>query len=243
MLRFAAESPTTHIDFRLGCDRARRPRRIPASSCRVRSLMIHGSTQRRPSAWRPARQYLRRALSAEQRDWKLDPGSLTRRQRQRCGGGCRGAVGSQRWWRPLPDERRLLGMAAAERALIREVHLLCGYTPWVFARTVMPVSSLRGRKRRLTRLGNTPLGAALFAARSLRRGAVEVVRLRPGEELFVRAVAGAAAEVAAIWGRRSVFRLQERPLLVSEIFLPALLQGERSHAVAPPRRGAGAGDK
>lgn len=203
--------------------------------------MVHGSTQRRSSAWRPARQYLRSAVSAERWDWLLDPGSLTRRLRQRCGGGFRVAVRSQRWGRPLPDERRLLGMAAAERALIREVHLLCGDTQWVFARTVVPVSSVRGRQRRLTRLGNKPLGAALFADRSLRRGAVEVVRLQPGEDLFMRAVAGATTEAAAIWGRRSVFRLQERPLLVSEIFLPALLQGERSLAAAPARRVAGAG--
>src|SRR3569623_650409 len=132
--------------------------------------MVHGSTQRRLSAWRPAHQYLRSAVSAEQWDWLLDPGSLTRRLRQRCGGGFRVAVRSPRWGRPLPDERRLLGMAAPERALMREVHLLCGATPWVFARTVMPVSSLRGRQRRLTRLGNRPLGAALFADRSLRRG-------------------------------------------------------------------------
>src|SRR3569623_1243698 len=193
MLRFAAESPTTRIDFRLGCDRARRPRRIPASSCRVRSLMIHGSTQRRPSAWRPARQYLRSAVSAERWDWLLDPGSLTPRLRQRCGGGFRVAGCSLRWGRPLPDERRLLGMAAAERALIREVHLLCGDTPWVFARTVMPVSSLRGRQRRLTRLGNTPLGAALFDDRSLRRGAGDVGRFRPGVDFFMRAGSGAAS--------------------------------------------------
>src|SRR3569623_3695951 len=183
MLRFAAESPTTRIDFRLGCDRARRPRRIPASSCRVRSLMIHGSTQRRPSAWRPARQYLRSAVSAERWDWLLDPGSLTRRLRQRCGGGFRVAVCSQRWGRPLPDERRLLGMAAAERALIREVNLLCGDTPWVFARTVMPVSSLRGRRRRLMHLGATPLGADLFADPHLCRGALELARLPRGEVL------------------------------------------------------------
>src|SRR3569832_249570 len=207
--------------------------------------MILGHTRCGASPTAPASHYLRSAASPALWDWLLDTGSLTHRLRQRCrcGEAYRVAVRRQCLERPAVDERRVLEMRPAERALIREVHLLCGDTPWVFARTVMPVSSLRGRKRRLTRLGNTPLGAALFADRSLRRGAVEVVRLRPGEDLFVRAVAGAAPETAVIWGRRSVFRLQERPLLVSEIFLPALLQGERSHAVAPPRRGAGAGDK
>jgi chorismate lyase len=35
------------------------------------------------------------------------------------------------------------------RALIREVHLLCDDRPWVFARTIIPISTLRGRERRL----------------------------------------------------------------------------------------------
>lgn len=189
--------------------------------------MIQGRTQRPSSTWQPARHYLRSAVSAELWDWLLDPGSLTHRLRRRCEGDFEVAVRRQVWGRPAPDERRALGMAAAERALIREVHLLCSGTPWVFARTVMPVSSLRGRQRRLSRLGNKPLGATLFADPGLQRGAVEVVSLEQGEPLFVRAMASAPLEVKAIWGRRSVFRLQERPLLVSEIFLPALLHGDK----------------
>lgn len=109
---------------------------------------------------------------------------------------------------------------------MREVHLLCGDTPWVYARTVMPVSALRGRQRRLSRLGNKPLGAALFADPGLQRGEVQVARIGREEALFGRALAAPPAEIDAIWGRRSVFRLRGSALLVSEIFLPALLQPE-----------------
>lgn len=194
--------------------------------------MSNGSTPRRASAWRPARHYLRSAAPAELRDWLLDPGSLTHRLRRRCDGGFRVAVRRQGWGRPAPDERRVLGMAAEGRALIREVHLLCWDTPWVYARTVIPASSLRGRQRRLAHLGNRPLGAALFADPSLRRGALELACLRPGEPLFERAFAG-ACEPQPIWGRRSVFHLQDRPLLVSELFLPALLRADAAAASAP----------
>lgn len=199
--------------------------------------MIYGSTQCHAPRWRPARHYLRSAVSAELWDWLLDTGSLTHRLRRRCGGAFRVAVRRQFWGRPTADERRMLGMAAAERSLVREVHLLCGDTPLVFARTVIPVSSLRGRQRRLTRLGSRPLGAALFADRSLRRGAVDVVCLQRGEPLFTRAMADVAAKNATIWGRRSVFHLQERPLLVSEIFLPALLQGRTQSVSSTSPRG------
>lgn len=184
--------------------------------------MAHRYAQGRDAHWRPARRYRRGAVSAELWDWLLDAGSLTRRLRRCCRHGFRVVVRRQVWGRPSPDERRALGMAAAERAWIREVHLLCGDTPWVFARTVLPVSSLRGRERRLSRLGNKPLGAALFADPGLRRGGVEVARLECGHALFGRAMTTPAT--APIWGRRSVFRLRGRPLLVSEIFLPALLQ-------------------
>lgn len=182
--------------------------------------MIHGGTRRRVPGWRPARHYLRTAASPPLWDWLLDSGSLTHRLRRRCG-AFRVAVRRQCWERPTPDERKVLGMRAAERALIREVHLLCGDTPWVYARTVMPVSSLRGPRRRLMHLGDKPLGAALFADPHLRRGVLEVARLRPGEALYERA---GSRDAEVIWGRRSVFRLQGRPLLVTEIFLPALLQ-------------------
>lgn len=196
--------------------------------------MIHGHTRCGAADWRPASHYLRSAASPALWDWLLDTGSLTHRLRQRC--RCfRVAVRRQCWERPAADERRVLEMRAAERALIREVHLLCGDTPWVFARTVMPVSSLRGRRRRLMHLGDKPLGAALFADPHLCRGALEVARLRRGESLYEQAGSRDAAE---IWGRRSVFRLQGRPLLVTEIFLPALLQSRPLAAVAPRARRA-----
>src|SRR3569832_2712100 len=124
-------------------------------------------------------------------------------------------------------------MRPAERALRREGHLLCGDTPCVCARTVMPVSSLRGRRRRLMHRGDKPRGAALFADPHLCRVALELARLRRGEGLYEQAGSRDAAE---IWGRRSVFRLQGRPLLVTEIFLPALLQPHPSAAVAPRAR-------
>jgi chorismate--pyruvate lyase len=178
---------------------------------------------RQEPCWMPARQWLRSGAPLALWDWLLDAASLTRRLQLACGGQFHVRVLHQGWGRPRVSEQRVLGSKRGERALIREVRLMCGERPWVFARTVIPVRSLRGAQRRLARLGDKPLGAALFADPHLRRGEVEVARIGPESRMFNRAV-GTAPYPEAIWGRRSVFSLQGRSLLVSEIFLPALYQ-------------------
>lgn len=162
--------------------------------------------------------------------WLFDAASLTQRLRQVCQGRFQVRVVSQQRVRPLRDERIALRMRDHEHALVRMVYLLCDGQPWVFARTVIPLRTLSGAQRRLGRLGTKPLGEVLFADRSMRRSEVEVARLAPGGKLFgliaTGTTAGGAINLAQqpqqIWGRRSVFYLQDKPLLVSEIFLPAL---------------------
>ncbi len=51
---------------------------------------------------------------------------------------------------------------------------------------------------------------------------MEIAQLLPGQTLFDLAVHGLSATPREIWGRRSVFRLSGKPLLVSEIFLPEI---------------------
>ena len=163
-------------------------------------------------------------LPAPVRGWLFDPCSLTLRLQQACceagTGGFAVRVLSQRRVRPLRSERILLGMREHEIALVRQVQLMCASQPWVFARTVVPVRSLVGRGRRLACLGNRPLGAMLFADRGVRRGRLQVARLRAGDVVFERAVDGLETIPEEIWGRRSVFHYAGRPLLVNEIFLP-----------------------
>jgi len=132
----------------------------------------------------------------------------------------------QGWGAPLLSERRVLDMPEGERAVIREVRLLCGNTPWVFARTVIPVRTLRGRERRLVHVGSKSLGAALFANPHLSRGEMEIARLTQNDLLFDHALAAGAVD--EVWGRRSCFMLRGKRLLVSEFFLPALLQAQEA---------------
>jgi len=87
---------------------------------------------------------------------------------------------------------------------------------------VIPVRTLTGPRRRLSRLGKKPLGAVLFADPSMLRSGIEIAKLSAGQPLFARATATLSPLPENIWGRRSAFFLNHQPLLVSEIFLPAI---------------------
>lgn len=157
------------------------------------------------------------------REWLQDTGSLTARLKGRCKISFRVRLLSQGWGRPLYSESRLLAMGNREIALVREVELVCDGVPWVFARTLIPATSLAGPARRLARLGERPLGEVLFSHRQMERGSTEMSRLTPRHPLFAEATGRLELPVAAVWGRRTLFYLGGKPLLVNEVFLPPAL--------------------
>ncbi|MGA7801917.1 MAG: chorismate lyase [Gammaproteobacteria bacterium] len=172
--------------------------------------------------WMPQQRVLRSRIPASLLHWLLDPASLTHRVRHACP-GCFGVrVVSQGWGRATRDERRRLDMRRGERSLVRHVELQCDGQAWVFARTVIPAHTLTGARRRLARLGARPLGEYLFAEPSMRRGMLELARVGPGCDFHGLATGNAGTSSPALWGRRSVFRVNDKPLLVSEFFLPVL---------------------
>ncbi len=175
--------------------------------------------------WKPHQSYLRAAIPVRLCSWLLDPASLTLRLQCLCPGSFRVRLLSQGWGAPRLDEAQALGMRRGERAIIRQVLLLCGNRPWVYARTIIPATSMRGKLQRLAHLGTRPLGAMLFADPGMRRGRVELANIKPGEALFRDATRHMSRQPGDIWGRRSVFRIAHKPLLVSEIFLPEFPAG------------------
>jgi len=142
----------------------------------------------------------------------LDRGSLTRRLQGASQGDFAVRVKAQGIQRPLLSERKALGIRGRELALVREVDLLCYGRTWVTARSVIPLSTLTGSERQLKHLGSKPLGAFLFASKTMRRGPLQVRRFD--------------LEQGASFARRSVFRLHNKPLLVIEHFRSELLQRE-----------------
>jgi chorismate lyase len=173
--------------------------------------------------WAEWRQQRITTIPADIASWLRDEGSLTRRVIQACGqDGFRVRLLHQAWGSPLYSESRVLRVRRAEATLIREVELLCEERPWVFARTLIPATSLRGSARRLTQLGDRPLGAVLFSDSRVRRGITQIARLQPRHPLFATAAANLQQKPQQLWGRRTLFYIAERPILVNEIFLPEI---------------------
>jgi len=186
------------------------------------AIRLTSACHRAEPDWHVASRLHRRDVPESVLRWLLDPASLTRRIQSACPGCFRVEVLFQGWAQPQHNEARELGMRTGSWAFVREVHLLCDGRPWVFARTIIPRTTLTGPRRRLTRLKTRPLGAVLFADPTMQRGPVEIARLTPCDKLFPAAIQQLVKQPEMIWGRRSLFTLGGKPLLVSEIFLPGI---------------------
>lgn len=162
--------------------------------------------------------------------WLRDERSLTRRLSLLLGRPIRVERLYQRWERPRRSEARLLGLPSGQRALVREVILWGGDEPWVYARSILPVSALRGDLTRLRRLREAPLGSLLFRHRNLARTPFEYCAVTPTQPARVRQLAGGGT----LYGRRSRFTLGRRQLIVAELFLPGF-----PPACTPPARTRG----
>ncbi|NVK41244.1 MAG: chorismate lyase [Oceanospirillaceae bacterium] len=149
------------------------------------------------------------AAPAPWRSWLLDNGSLTQRLVSASRGRFHVEVLRQGFYRPSRSEALALGLPPRRLALIREVQLCGNGQPWVYARSVFPVSTLSGAERRLADIGNRPLGSVLFRDPSMQRDPLQIGELQ-------------LADGTRLWARRSVFHLSGKPLLVCEVFLPAL---------------------
>lgn len=94
----------------------------------------------------------------------------------------------------------------------------------VFAHSVLPRNSLRGRWLGLSRLGSKPLGATLFANPQVTRTPLAYKKLSPHHALYLHAAKHLADKPAYLWARRSVFGLNCANIMVTEVFLPQLLK-------------------
>ena len=107
-----------------------------------------------------------------------------------------------------------------EQVLVREVLLLCDGIPQVFARSLIPLRSLTGAERQLAELGEQSLGQVLFNSPHLCRKDIEVATFTEESSVAKMALSFGLPRKKALWGRRSVFLLGEKPLMVAEVFLP-----------------------
>jgi chorismate--pyruvate lyase len=146
-------------------------------------------------------------------DWRntlFDTGSLTAQLITISDGDFSVQVLWQGWRKMSQQEALLLNCTHSNSvAWCRDVALKVKGEARVYARTCMPKSTLTGHESQLKNLGNKPLGAYLFNHPRMRRGKMSAYRI-PNNELSLS------------WARRSVFYLQEKPILVTEAFTQPL---------------------
>ena len=174
----------------------------------------------RADRWFPTTSATLRRAPDNVRDWLGWPDSLTERVAEHLGDRVQVRVLSERYDRLLTDERTHLDVRA-HTARIREVQLEVRGVPYVVARTVFPDATARVMNNALRQLGTRSLGSLLFGALRAPVQRREFTQLESKSALFC-VLRDHLADRADLWARRALHVLQGQPLLVTEVFLPAL---------------------
>ena len=185
--------------------------------CHNFSVKIHSSKYCQRSHW-----LKKPMLSGQYRHWLIDNGSLTLRLQQRYPDfNVKPTLVA--YAKPTIDEAATLSASSRTTAMIREVLLMNNNQAVVFAHSVLPRKSLRGRWLGLSRLGSKPLGATLFANPQVVRTPLSYQKLSPQHALYQQAAKFLINKPAYLWARRSVFTLNAANIMVTEVFLPQIL--------------------
>ncbi|WP_353433094.1 chorismate lyase [Polynucleobacter sp. MWH-UH23A] len=170
-----------------------------------------GEIHRAPLQWQP---------------WLSDTGSLTQK--------IENAIGQKLTVKVLRDRPQSLHddelqsfRNRIKRCRVREVLLCVNETPLVIARSIIPTLSSSGSNHSILRLGTRPLGAVLFSKtrmHSKARPQRDIARIDRSSPLWKGFNKTGIALPSSLWARRTLYRLKGHPILVNEVFLPALLQ-------------------
>ena len=127
---------------------------------------------------------------------------------------------SQSWEIPMLDEALLLSVNPAQYTLVREILLRFDDRPLVYGRSIIPRMTLTGNERQLAKWGQRSLGDYLFARQGVKRGVMEFTRIPANSRYYAIDKFVQNNKDNTYWGRRSIFHVRSKPLLVIEIFLP-----------------------
>jgi len=170
-------------------------------------------------------------LNASMREWLLHSDSLTAKLIGHCD-EFRVEVLGQQVQACQPDEA-CAGIHEGEQVLVREVLLFCDNVPHVFARSLLPLTSLTGEQQQLAHLGEQPLGQVIFNNMNLQRKTIELASFDKHSnvlQLWKNINSPETLQYPDIlWGRRSLFVLDGKPIQVAEVFLPAALMYQSHH--------------
>lgn len=160
-------------------------------------------------------------LSANLYDWLVDTGSLTARLKQYCQEFTVEILIEGNYL--LSDDEKTTLNLAENIGFVREVLLKLDGTPWVFARSVIPLNTLTAPGCELDKLGSRSLGSVLFNAPDMQRSEIKIAEFDAQSNVYSLSQRFSSLSKISLFGRRSCFLLAGKSLLVSEVFLPDAL--------------------
>ena len=168
---------------------------------------------------------LQTELSPKQREWLTSTGSLTQQLRTLTNGEINHQLFLARWDNALEDEALALNISPNSDVWLREIGWYYHGTLWVFARVVIPRSSIQNEAAQLTKIGNQSLGDVLFQDPTLKQQILPLFTLNNTHPYATR------CKIA----KRSIFTFHDQPLLVTEMFLTPFFDFVENHTDAIPR--------
>ena len=170
--------------------------------------------------WLPAERLGQLNVDSRMRPWLIGKGLVTLRMKAVCHE--RFALKLVDQWTGLLSASHRSALPSTDNAgLFRDVEMYCGHLVWVFAQTVIPDSTLCAHPW-LAELGDAALGETLSDLSGIERSAYEYAWLPLAEAVTARALREAEIKPAGLWARRSRVSLRGSPLLMQELFLPAM---------------------
>jgi chorismate lyase len=176
----------------------------------------------REPVWHEHRRGSHHHLPDNVQSWAYETGSLTQRLRDYYGNTIAVTILFHQWRIPFLSERRQLQLPQHRYGLTREVMLHQQGKPLLLARTIIPEETIKVAHRNLSHLGTRPLGEVIFSYPDLERITMDLTLISPAR--WMPQAKKTANIDQTIWGRRTVYAIQKRPMLVSEFFLPGILE-------------------
>jgi chorismate lyase len=157
-------------------------------------------------------------------DWILCKDSTTAKIRKLTDNQLVMNIISEEFSLPMENEAKKLIQNTSAHCLVRKALMQASNLPWLYCRSVFPKKTLTGEESIFSNLGSQPIGDILFGKNAWARSLFELSELTTESLLYQEATEHLTFKPDSLWARRSVFALQNKSILITEVFLPAFLE-------------------
>lgn len=144
-------------------------------------------------------------------------GSLTEHLRQSTKNKIQHRLLSANWGKAYDNERQALHSDTTERCWVRNIEWRYESQLWIYARAIIPESTIQATGTTLTSLGVQSLGEVIFKDPSIKRSDISIAQLDKNSAYYP--LIGSTKKNEITWIRSSILHFKNHPLLIIEIFL------------------------